>query len=320
MIAAPNYSCTLHGTHLPTRIDRALVVALPSLSRRRIRRALDSGGIYLNRRRVRVASWLVFGGDAVEIFLPTSAARQPAPQLCSADILYHDPNLLVVNKPPCLLSQATRHQAVEHLIPAVRRLLPECGTLHIVHRLDCETSGAIMLARNRPTAVFLGQQLRERRVAKAYLALCAGVPTWQQHTERSHLSPIAKDIGTVAVAARAQQHTRAAVTRFIKLASAASYPVSLLQCEPLSGRSHQLRAQLQHLDLPLLGDKKYGHTRPQLPAQAVALTTTHHLLHAHRLTLQPAAGRKYITVRAQLPDNFGAILTVLGLRGERGIV
>ncbi len=313
MTSASDYSCTLHGTYLPTRIDRALVVAFPSLSRRRIRRALDYGGIYLNCRRVRVASRMVFGGDAVEIFLPTSAPRQPAPQLSSADILYGDTDLLVVNKPPCLLSQATRRQAVEHLIPAVRQLLPECGTLHIVHRLDQETSGAIMLARNRHTAVFLGQQLRERRVAKAYLALCAGVPAWQQHTERSHLSPIAKNIGTVAVAERAQLHTREALTRFTVLASAASYPVSLLQCEPLSGRSHQLRAQLHHLDLPLLGDKKYGDIRPQLPAQAAALTSTHHLLHAQRLTLQPAAGCKHITIQAPPPANFRNMLALLGM-------
>lgn len=314
MGAIPDYTCTLHGTHLPARIDRALVVAFPSLSRRCIRRTLDCGGIYLNRRRVRVASRLVFGGDAVEIFLPTISPRQPAPQLCQSDILYHDTDLLIINKPPRLLSQATRLQAVEHLIPAVRQLLPECGTLHIVHRLDGETSGAIMLARNRHTANFLGQLLRARRIEKQYLALCAGLPTWRRHTERSHLSPIAKDIGTVAVAAQAQPHTREAETRFTVLATAATYPIALLACQPRSGRSHQIRAQLSHLDLPLLGDKKYGNTPPQLPAEIAALTSVHHLLHAHRLTLQPARRREPLSVQAPLPNNFRKVLAMLGMR------
>ncbi len=314
MATTPDYTCTLHGTHLPARIDRALVAALPSLSRRCIRRALDQGGIYLNRRRVRVASRLVFGGDAVEIFLPTTSSRQPAPQLGRGDILYHDPDLLIINKPPCLLSQATRQQTVAHLIPAVRQLLPECDTLHIVHRLDGETSGAIMLARNRPTAVFLGQQLRERRIKKQYLALCAGIPTWTRHTEHSHLSPIAKDLGTVSVADQARAHTREARTRFTVLTSASACPVALLKCEPHSGRSHQIRAQLLHLNLPLLGDKKYSNTRPLLPANAAALTSAHHLLHAHRLTLRPARRREPISVQAPLPTNFRKILTVLGIR------
>lgn len=314
MSAIPNYTCTLHGTHLPARIDRALVAAFPSLSRRRIRRALDCGGIYLNRRRVRVASRLVFGGDAVEVFLPTTSARQPAPQLCQSDILYHDTDLLIINKPPRLLSQASRVQAVEHLIPAVRQLLPECGTLHIVHRLDGETSGAIMLARNRRTATFLGQQLRARRIEKRYLALCAGLPTWRRHTERSHLSSIAKDLGTVAVAAQAQPHTREAETRFTVLARAATCPIALLECEPRSGRSHQIRAQLSHLDLPLLGDKKYGSARPQLPAELAALTSEHHLLHAHRLTLQAAGRREPLSVHAPLPNNFRKILAMLGVK------
>ena len=313
MIAAPRYSCILHGTHLPTRIDRALVLALPALSRRRIRRALDDGDIYLNRRRVRVASRLVSGGDAVEIFLPPTSPRRPTPQLCQADILYCDADLMVINKPPRLLSQASRQQAVTHLIPAVRQLLPDCGTLYIVHRLDGETSGAIMLARNRPTAFFLGQQLRARRIKKQYLALCAGIPTWQRHTERSHLSPIAKDLGMVSVTTRAQPHTREAVTRFTRLATTSAYPVSLLKCEPFSGRSHQLRAQLHHLGLPLLGDKKYGHTRPPLPAAAAELTSAHHLLHAHCLTLQPAQGHEIMTVQAPLPANFREILPILGM-------
>lgn len=313
MPARPDYNCILHGTHLPTRIDRALVVAFPSLSRRRIRRALDYGGIYLNRKRVRVASRLAFGGDAVEIFLPTISPQQPAPQLCQADILYHDANLLVINKPPHLLSQASRQQAVEHLIPAVQQLLPDCDLLHIVHRLDAETSGAIMLARNRHTAVYLSQQLREQRIKKQYLALCAGTPTWQRHTERSHLSAINKHLGMVKVAAHDKPYARVAVTCFTVLATASSYPITLLKCEPRSGRSHQIRAQLQQLGLPVLGDKKYGHTRPQLPEPAAALTHTHHLLHSHSLTLQLAPHCKRFSVQAQPPANFLKILAVLGM-------
>ena len=312
MTSTPDYNCTLHGSHLPLRLDLALVAAFPHLSRRRIRRALDYGGIYLNRRRVRVASRLAFGGDRVEIFL--TSFPQAVPQLQPDDIIYNDNNLLVINKPPCLLSQATRSQAVAHLIPAVQQLLPDCGALRIVHRLDAETSGAIMLARTRAAAVFLSQQLRQQRIAKQYLALCAGIPQWHKHTEHSHLSSINKHLGMVKVAAHDKPYARAAVTRFTVLATASSYPVTLLKCEPRSGRSHQIRAQLQQLDLPVLGDKKYGHAPPQLPAAAAALTHSHHLLHAYSLALQPAPHCELITVQAPLPVNFLKILTIMGIK------
>ena len=250
-----------------------------------------------------------------KFFCHPLSPRQPAPQLCPADILYQDNDLLIINKPPCLLSQASRQQAVVHLIPAVRQLLPDCRTLHIVHRLDYETSGAIMLACHRRAAVYLGQQLRARQIAKQYLALCAGIPAWQRHTERSHLSPITKDIGTVRVAAQPQAHTRTAVTRLTVLAKSAAYPISLLKCEPLSGRSHQIRAHLQHLGLPVLGDKKYGNTRPPLPAAAADLIATHHLLHAHCLSLPPAGKRASLSVQAPLPANFRQLLAMLGMDG-----
>lgn len=314
MHPARNYRCTLRGEHLPTRIDRALVVAFPALSRRRIRRALDGGSIYLNRHRVRVASRLVFSGDAVEIFLP--AALPPMPQLCHDDIIYRDARLLVVNKPPGLLSQATRTQAVAHLTVALHKLLPACGQLHLVHRLDQETSGAMVVARNRHAAVFLSQQFRARRVEKEYLALCYGTPTWHKHEERSHLLPIAKNLGTVATARCRHPHTRTAVTRFTVIATSPLHPVTLLRCEPHSGRSHQLRVQLQHLKLPLLGDKKYGYTRPQLPPDITALTSEHHLLHAHRLSLQPAAHRARITAQAKIPPNFNKLLKILSIAAQ----
>ena len=311
MTSTSSYSCTLHGTHLPTRIDRALVAAFPALSRRRIRRLLDYGSIYLNRRRVRIAARLAFSGDTVEIFLPSSTSLSSPPALHNTDIIYCDTNLLVINKPPGLLSQATRDQAIVHLVVAVRNLLPQCGTLHVVHRLDQETSGAIMLARHRRSADFLSQQLRQRRVGKEYLALCAGIPVWQQHTVRTHLTAIDKHLGTVAIAAHRHPHTRTATTRFTRLATSPSHSISLLRCEPLSGRSHQIRIQLQQLNLPLLGDKKYGNTRPQLPVAMAALTDTHHLLHAYRLNLQPTANSERITVQAPLPPNFSQLLHLL---------
>ena len=97
----------LKGEFLPTRIDKALVHAFPHLSRRLIRRCLDAGGVYLNQHRVRISSHLAFSGDVVDLHVPANGSYTP-PKLLSPDILYESTQVVAVNKPPGLATQATR--------------------------------------------------------------------------------------------------------------------------------------------------------------------------------------------------------------------
>ena len=290
------YRCKLDGQYLPLRIDKALVKTFPQLSRRIIRRCLDNGSVYINNKRIRVASRLVFSGDRAELYFRQTL---PVPQLTDDKIIYRDSTIVVVNKPAGLVSQATRVFGNNHLLAQLNRLLGVTGK--IVHRLDRETSGAIIVALNNRAALELGQQFRQRTIVKQYLALCHGVPPWQQHEEHCYLSAIDKNIGTVRVVPR--QHGKLAITRFTSLATSSTHQLSLINCQPLTGRSHQLRAQLYHLGLPIIGDKKYG-TRGQ---PAFLQIDDGHLLHAQRLTFMTTAGEKK-TVECQLPDNFQQLM------------
>lgn len=296
------YHDKLRGQHLPLRIDKALATTFPQLSRRTIRRCLDNGSIYINNKRVRVASRLVFSGDRVELhLLPTL----PTPQLTNDDIIYRDPTIVVVNKPAGLPSQATRTSATDHLLAQLNRLLGVTGK--IVHRLDRETSGAMIVALNNHAALNLSQQFRQRTIIKHYLALCYGLPPWQQHEEQCHLSTIDKNLGTVRVVAR--QHGKLAITKFTKLATSTTHHLSLIHCQPLTGRSHQLRAQLYHLGLPIIGDKKYS--TKSLPN--FSQFANNHLLHAQQLTFLTTSHEQKI-IKCPPTKDFQQLLTKMNVK------
>lgn len=286
------YRGKVRGQHLPLRIDKALVETFPQLSRRTIRRCLDNGSVYINNKRIRVASRLVFSGDRAELYLQQTFS---VPQLTNDDIIYRDSTVVVVNKPAGLVSQATRSSGNDHLLAQLNRLLGVTGK--IVHRLDRETSGAIIVALNNRAALELGQQFRQRTIVKQYLAICHGQPPWQQHEQRCYLSAIDKNLGTVRVVPR--QHGKLAITNFTRLATSTTPQASLILCQPVTGRSHQLRAQLYHLGLPVIGDKKYG-TRSRPAFEGI---DDYHLLHAQRLTFMTSDGKKK-TVECQVPEKF----------------
>ena len=277
---------------LPTRIDKALVHLFPDFSRRAIKRYLDVGGVYLNRKRVRIASRLVYSGDELEI-VPSTTVPVPDVSLTS---LYEDEHIVVINKPPCLPTQATRSQAVSHLTAMVQR---QYGRhLRLVHRLDQETSGAIVYAKSQAVAGFLAEQFKAKLVRKIYLALVHGVPNWRVRMHSSYLTAIRGGIGIVHEHRKQSPQARLAVTKFTLLACSQS--VSLLKCEPQTGRSHQIRAHLHGLGVPIVGDKKYGDAPPSFAASA-----ERHMLHAFHLAFRhPHERKELVAVQAPLPADF----------------
>ena len=276
---------------LPARIDKALVYLFPHFSRRAIRRFLDVGGVYLNRKRVRIASRQVHSGDEVEI-IPTTTPPT-LEQSAVITTLYEDEQVIVVNKPPCLPTQATRAQAVIHLTGLLQR--QHGHGLRLIHRLDQETSGAIVYAKSQAVARFLAEQFKDQQVRKTYLALVYGIPHWQQHLCRSYLTPIRGSVGLVHAYAQPSKQTKLAITRFTLLACSQS--VALIKCEPHTGRSHQIRVQLQSLGLPIVGDKKYGDNRPDVRAPR-------HMLHASQLACK--LPHRQVLVQAPLAADFQA--------------
>jgi 23S rRNA pseudouridine1911/1915/1917 synthase len=206
--------------------------------------------------------------------------------------LYEDQAVLVINKPAGL----PVHPADSYSGETVTDLLGD--QYFLVHRLDKDTTGVIVLAKSEATQEFLRQQFKNRQVQKEYLALVHGTPKNSSGVINQPIARSKKDgkKRVVATAGRATRgHIRDALTNFEVLASKDNY--SLLKLKPKTGRMHQIRVHLHYLGHPIVGDKLYKFKRQVTPSDI-----THQQLHAHKLTVQlPSAETKTFT--AQPPSH-----------------
>ncbi len=298
------------------RLDIALVKADVGLSRRKIRAVIDIGGAYINRSRVRVASRKVREGDLLVLeYRPAMLQKVKAQtfRLRREDILYEDDGLVAINKPPGLPSQATKDQSVQHVIPILqswyRSEKLEVPELILVHRLDKETSGVLLIAKNKEIATWLTDGFKERTTKKKYLAICRGIPNANKFREECYLSAIKPKLGIVA---KVRSGGKQSLTEFNCQNKNPELDLSLIECRPHTGRSHQIRVHLDLNSLPILGDKRYGaQKRSKLPDDVLSLAQEHHFLHAHSLGFRPSSNQKMIEVKAALPPNFSAIMKLV---------
>lgn len=298
------------------RLDIALVKADIGLSRRKIRAVIDIGGAYINRKRVRVASRKVFEGDVIALEYRAETLQKVKTQkfeLRTEDILYEDDGVVAINKPPGLPSQATKDQAVQHVLPIVKKWylsqkvsVPE---LILVHRLDKETSGVLLVAKNKEIATWLTNQFKERVVKKEYYAICRGLPAAIDFRQECYLSAIKPKLGIVV---KVRSGGKPSLTEFSCTKKNTELKLSLVQCRPHTGRSHQIRVHLELCDLPILGDKRYGaNSSLRLPDSLVTLAQDHHFLHATTLSFRPVPDKGLISVKAPFPPNFAAAMKVV---------
>ena len=213
-------------------------------------------------------------------------------------ILWSDDSLLAVNKPSGML---TLPDGYDRTLPHLRSILePTFGRLWIVHRLDRETSGIIVLGRSADAHRHLNTQFQEHRASKLYHALVAGQPTWERYTasdplrqdgDRRHRTVVDPITG------------KPAITGFRVLRRLEGY--SLLEAAPLTGRTHQIRTHLKHIGHPILGDPLYGD--PTQPCHALLPRLG---LHALSLTLIHPKTEQPTTFEAPYPQDFTDLLEI----------
>jgi len=288
------------------RLDRYLGPRLPEFSRAAIQRLIKGGAVLLNGSPARPAS-RVRDGDRVDVDVPALLPPTVEPEDLPLHVLREDASFVVLNKAPGMAVHPGRGRHSGTIANAVAfrygRVTEQAGAYRpgIVHRLDLETSGVMVIALNEAAHGALSDAFRERKVKKEYHALVFGEP---EHDEDCIDVPLGRDL---------RDPTRMAV-RFDR-GREAQTDVSVLErlgvaahllCRPRTGRTHQIRVHLLSRGHPLLGDATYARRRTP------PVTVPRLMLHASRLVFPHPESGVPVAVEAPLPVDFGAVLD--GLR------
>ncbi len=246
------------------RLDMALVAHFPELSRRKIRRVIDMGGVYVNSKRIRLANRTLRKSDRIEVIYSKSNLDSPIKsQSCGLqpeDIIFDEAGLFAISKPAGWPSVAAQNQAVFHAEKIVRDFLVKqqrrVKDFQILHRLDRETSGVLLFSLEKGLTEHILQLFKDRKIKKTYLALTFGKPSAKEFHRDSFLSQIEKSTGMVREV-KEGKGGKTCFTRFKVLKSGGKAGLNLIEAYPSTGRSHQIRVHLASEGLPILGDKKY---------------------------------------------------------------
>ncbi|MGE5738199.1 MAG: RluA family pseudouridine synthase [Betaproteobacteria bacterium] len=294
------------------RIDNFLIRTLKGVPKSHIYRILRSGEVRINKRRARPDTRLA-PGDTVRIppvraAAPKSIAKPTAGRKFKPNILFEDDALIAIDKPAGLAVHGGSGIALG-LIEQLRQARPDARFLELVHRLDRETSGVLLIAKRRSALTVLHAQLRAGEVDKRYLALVRGPWRDALRTVSVPLHKFSTREGERRV--RAEDAGRAAVTIFRRerIWPAHRPPLALLEAELQTGRTHQIRVHLAHIGHPLAGDDKYGDFAWNRELAREGLKRM--FLHARRLSFVHPASGKTMEVASPVPGELGDFLRAL---------
>jgi len=301
------------------RLDRVLAARIPSLSRSRLKALILAGQVAVAARTIRDPASAVNAGDTVTVTLPPPEPAQPKGEAIPLNVVYEDDALIIIDKPAGLVVHPAAGHATGTLVNA---LIAHCGDSlsgiggvkrpGIVHRLDKDTSGLMVVAKTDAAHRALSKQFAnksESGLERGYLALVWGSPDKPRGTIDAPLdrSPKAREKRAV------RQGGREAVTHWQVLeryAGPDGKPVaSLIECRLETGRTHQIRVHLAHIGHPIMGDETYATgfktkaTRLSPAAQAALAALGRQALHAYLLAIDHPQTGKVLAFRSELPGD-----------------
>lgn len=285
------------------RLDHFLAEELSDYSRSRLQSFIKDGRVRVDGEPAKKFGQALVPGQTITVILPEEHDSKLIPEDIPLDILYEDEQSIVINKPAGMVVHPAAGHESGTLVNAV---LAHCGDLKgfggeirpgVVHRLDRDTSGIIVMAKNEKAHILLQEQFRNRTIDKRYQALVDGAPpTLSGRVE----APIGRDpIRRQQMAILTPDKGRAAVTEYRTLKSYAKH--TLIEAHPLTGRTHQIRVHMAFLKCPIVGDVLYGRRK-----QSIELNR--HFLHAFRLTILLPGHDTPMTFEAPLPPELQAVL------------
>jgi 23S rRNA pseudouridine1911/1915/1917 synthase len=294
------------------RFDLA-VSAVAGVSRAHAQRLISDGRALVDGRRAR-ASDRLRGGEEIRVELSAPPDPTLHGESIPLEIAYEDASMLIVDKPAGLVVHPSHGHATGTLVHALigraeargEQLgsIAGVGRPGIVHRLDKQTSGLILVAKTDAAQASLMRQFGARTIEKEYLALVRGVPPSARGRIEAPVGRDPRDRQRMAVVAGGRE----AITEYTLLGSGHGY--ALLALHPLTGRTHQLRAHLAYLGLPIAGDVRYGGAIGPGGIER-------QFLHAARLTLDRPLDERRLTAWSQLPAELAASLTATGIVSDR---
>ncbi|MDL4864332.1 RluA family pseudouridine synthase [Halomonas elongata] len=289
------------------RVDNFLMTRLKGAPRSLIYRIVRKGEVRVNKKRVKADSRLATG-DVVRIpplkLAPREAVREVSDNLrnlLAGSVLLEGRDWLVLNKPSGLAVHGGSGVKIG-LIEALRQVREDLDFLELVHRLDRDTSGCLLLAKSRSALLTLNTALKRHEMTKRYLALVAG--RWPARRDFVSARLDRFDAGNGERRVRVDANGKVARTRFAVRETFAG--ATLMEAEPVTGRTHQIRVHAAHAGHPLLGDDKYGSREGQRLAARWDLSRL--FLHASELTFPEPTSGKPVKIRAPLGESLDAVL------------
>lgn len=292
------------------RLDKFLTENLPEFSRSRIQGLIADGFVEVDGRAAKKAGQILESGSALAVRIPPPVPVDLIPEDIPLDIVYENDELLVVNKPAGMVVHPAAGHASGTLVNAVLGYDPEIEGIGgeerpgVVHRLDKDTSGLILLAKNERAHRWMQDQFRLRKVQKTYLALVDGGPPTPSGRVEAHIGRDIKNRKRMAVVTA--RRGREAVSEYKTLESFKKH--TLLEVYPLTGRTHQIRLHCAFLKCPIVGDAVYGRKH-------ASLEINRHFLHASRLKIVLPGENEPRVFTAPLPDDLAAVLELLRKEG-----
>ncbi|MHB8114527.1 MAG: RluA family pseudouridine synthase [Bellilinea sp.] len=285
------------------RLDKALVARMPDFSRSRLQALIKDGRVTVGEIVVGKAGHQVEAGQQVRVEVPPSVPTTLQPESIPLDVVFENDDLMVINKPAGMVVHPSVGHASGTLVHAALAHAPDLEGVGgeqrpgIVHRLDKDTSGLILIAKNDATHRWLQDQFRLRSVKKIYLALVDGLPPTPEGRIEAAIARDPSHRKRMAIVSN--DRGRESVTEYQTLETFPAH--TLLEAHPLTGRTHQIRLHLAFLGTPIVGDLVYGHRKSTLPLER-------HFLHAARLTIQLPGEKAARTFEAPLPPELSRVL------------
>ncbi len=301
------------------RLDWFLAQQFPSYSRVLLRKVINAAGVRLEGQRAKAAHRLR-AGERISIMLPPLARKNPRPENIPLDVLYEDASIAVINKPPRMVVHPGKGHWAGTLTSALQFHFDELSAVGgparpgIVHRLDRDTSGVMVVAKTDQVHMLLAEQFENRTVEKEYFAVCAGVPNRD------------RDMIDLPIGAHPHQREKMAIRREHVTSRTAQtfYEVaerfdgfSSLKVTPRTGRTHQIRLHLTSINCCVLCDRMYGGraelTRGELRRDPhdTSLLLDRQALHARRLRIRHPVSGEPMEFVAPLPADIETVLTAL---------